>query len=731
MVEWLFGTFAAAGIQMPASFDVAGVFDLTCQVLGLTWPRLRVKVVKIIGEENTERLELVAQYVEALVTGGFAGLWEKVQQDMQGLWEMVIGGAKQWLMEKLVQQAILKIATMWNPAGAIIQLIQTAWNVYCWVKENAQRIFGLVQAVVDSISNIANGNISGAANYIEASLAKLVPIAISLFANLLGLGGIADKIKEIITKVQTKVDQAIDKLIDRVMKMFKGKGKGKDDKAADGKGGDGKGEAGKDGDKKEDENKPVGARITFRVGSATHTQYLDKGVPMVASTPTGVKAKIEEWRPKLKELPEADRKKAGGPARQGGEPREAGRQAGQGRQERQEQGADSRGQAARAGRRARPGVGAGGARPRPGQAVRRAGPGGDPQVRRVQAVQEPLPEAGGGSRHAGRRRQGAGDLAQDGHRAAEDRRRLQGGAGGLAGQPPQGPGLRRLPEDHGRIQPDPQRAEPVHGEVLPGQEDLGLLVGKPAMALAKKAAEVCLEKSALGGLFDNLNINGNWDTQMWASLSKAYATHAAAQFNGAKYTGFVGMGSSADQSIFNKIEQPQFASMLSEKQKIDLKIDWYAAAGDPKTKMNEPDERFEASGVKGVYAKGERAAMVDKAETEKTETESVAERASAAASGSRPSTCQVETGSGLVSSVMSSFRVTSLSLRRRASVSGEASFNRGSGTRVLAMKLIWCEASTLSGEQARYQPMMPCGESPLAVGRYSSRGRGLPVSSAM
>ena len=136
------------------------------------------------------------------------------------------------------------------------------------------------------------------------------------------------------------------------------------------------------------------------------------------------------------------------------------------------------------------------------------------------------------------------------------------------------------------------------------------------MALAKKAAEVCLEKSALGGLFDNININGNWDTQMWASLSKAYATHAAAQFNGAKYTGFVGMGSSADQSIFNKIEQPQFASMLSEKQKIDLKIDWYAAAGDPKTKMNEPDERFEASGVKGVYAKGERAAMVDKAETE-------------------------------------------------------------------------------------------------------------------
>ncbi|HEX8108042.1 MAG TPA: hypothetical protein VF516_09965, partial [Kofleriaceae bacterium] len=64
----------------------------------------------------------------------------------------------------------------------------------------------------------------------EASLAKLVPIAISLFADLIGLGGIADKIRGIIEKVQTKVDQAIDKLIARVMAMFKGGDKDKDGK---------------------------------------------------------------------------------------------------------------------------------------------------------------------------------------------------------------------------------------------------------------------------------------------------------------------------------------------------------------------------------------------------------------------------------------------------------------------------------------------------------------------
>src|SRR6266511_2479184 len=179
---------------------------------------------------------------------------------------------------------------MWNPAGAIIQLIQTAWNVYCWVKENAQRIFGLIQAVVDSISNIVAGNIGGAANFIEASLAKLVPIAISLFANLLGLGGIADKIKGIIEKVQTKVDNAIDKLIERVLKLFKGKG-GKDDK---------------DKDKKEGDHS-VGEVITFVAANHSHRMWFEvkgeQATLMVASSPVPVATHLSQMQGQLDKVP--------------------------------------------------------------------------------------------------------------------------------------------------------------------------------------------------------------------------------------------------------------------------------------------------------------------------------------------------------------------------------------------------------------------------------------------
>jgi hypothetical protein len=80
-------------------------------------------------------------------------------------------------------------------------------------------------------------------------------------------------------------------------------------KKADGKKGADANEKGKD--KKGDKDKAVGARITFQVNGETHTQYIDNGVPMVASTPTSVKSKIEEWRPRLRELSDADQKKAG------------------------------------------------------------------------------------------------------------------------------------------------------------------------------------------------------------------------------------------------------------------------------------------------------------------------------------------------------------------------------------------------------------------------------------
>jgi hypothetical protein len=222
ILQWLFGAVAEAGITLPKKFDVAGVLDLVLQVLGLTKARLRAKAVKLIGEKNVERIELVWQFISAAIEGGLSGLWEKLKEFLGGLWDMVVGGAQEWLVTTLVKKAIIKLVSLFNPLGAIIQLILTAWDVYQWVRDNARRIAELVRAVVDSLAEIAAGAIGKAAGWIEAALGKLVPIAINLLANVIGLGGIGERIKEIIAGIQATVDKAIDSLIGKVLGFFKG-----------------------------------------------------------------------------------------------------------------------------------------------------------------------------------------------------------------------------------------------------------------------------------------------------------------------------------------------------------------------------------------------------------------------------------------------------------------------------------------------------------------------------
>jgi hypothetical protein len=147
----------------------------------------------------------------------------------------------------------------------------------------------------------------------------------------------------------------------------------------------------------------------------------------------------------------------------------------------------------------------------------------------------------------------------------------------------------------------------------------GFWSGKPADPVARENCGMTLEKSPLGILFDGNKIDGSWHIEMWATLSRAYAKWAAKDFEKKTFKGFVGRGSSADQSIFNKIEQPMF-EMLTAKEKSKPKVEFYAVAGqkvqpgDPTNKWLKPDFGQTAGGCKGVFKTGDRNAMVEAAE---------------------------------------------------------------------------------------------------------------------
>jgi hypothetical protein len=218
IIAWLTG--ALGGIQIPSAFDLLGLLDLARQILGLTWEWVRAKAVRLVGEENVARIEFILSYVQTLVTGGFPALWERLRDEFGGLVDTVLGAIREFLVEKVIVAGITWIASLFNPVGALVKLVLTIWNLYTFVRDQLARIVRIAQTLVESLASIAAGIIDAAASRVESALAGLLPVAINLVANLLGLTGVAARVREIIGSARDWIDRAIDRLLDRVVRAF-------------------------------------------------------------------------------------------------------------------------------------------------------------------------------------------------------------------------------------------------------------------------------------------------------------------------------------------------------------------------------------------------------------------------------------------------------------------------------------------------------------------------------
>jgi hypothetical protein len=275
--KWLFGAFASAGIEIPSDLTVVSILKLVLGVLGITYARMRAKAVKLIGNTAVTVIEKLVEYLDVVIKGGPAALWAKIKEDLSDLKAMVIDAIQDWIVTTIVKKAVAKVVSMFNPAGAIVQAVLMIISVVQFVIERASQIADFVEAVINSIHAIATGAIGGAANWIEKSLANMIPLLIGFLAALVGLGGLAAKVKGFILKVQNKVDRAIDKvlkkIVDTVKKLF-GKAKAAAKKLVEW----------------------WKKKQKFKAGSESHTLSFQgnesNAVPFVASNPMAVSAYI-------------------------------------------------------------------------------------------------------------------------------------------------------------------------------------------------------------------------------------------------------------------------------------------------------------------------------------------------------------------------------------------------------------------------------------------------------
>jgi hypothetical protein len=239
LIEWLTGAMSEAGITLPETFDLRGIFSIVMQVLGLTYENIRAQAVTVLGERTVSALEATFEVFRVLVTEGVAGLWEYVKDKLGDLKAMVVDKIRELIATQVIEAGINWILGLLGPVGAFVKACKAIYDIVSFFIEKARQVAALVDGILDSVLAIAQGNLSGAATLVENALARSVPVLIGFLANLLGLGGLPAKIKGVMKAVQRPINKAIQWVLTQAkkaaLKLGGALGVGKKSKEPDGR----------------------------------------------------------------------------------------------------------------------------------------------------------------------------------------------------------------------------------------------------------------------------------------------------------------------------------------------------------------------------------------------------------------------------------------------------------------------------------------------------------------
>src|SRR4051812_20377927 len=132
---------------------------------------------------------------------------------------MIMSQVKDFVITKIITAGITWLIGLLNPAAAFIKACKLIYDVVMFFVDNGSRIMKFVNTILDSVSDIVKGNVGSVVNKIDDVLGQMVPLIIGFLASAIGLGGIGQKIKEIIEKLQKPVNQALDFVIKTGLKL--------------------------------------------------------------------------------------------------------------------------------------------------------------------------------------------------------------------------------------------------------------------------------------------------------------------------------------------------------------------------------------------------------------------------------------------------------------------------------------------------------------------------------
>ncbi|MGX1951501.1 hypothetical protein ACWIGY_14555, partial [Streptomyces anulatus] len=260
VVSWLLGTAVKAGLDLPAKFDLKGIIQLIGSMLGLTWDNIRTRVTrKGVPDEAMSAVETSVPVAKNLAAEGPAGAVKEIQAEAGDLKATILGKLTTYLIPTVLIAGITWIISLLNPASAFVRAVKGIIDIVTFIVTQGAQIADFVNAVLDAVIAIANGGQAGVPKLIETALATSIPLLIGFLAALLGIGGLANKVKSVFQSVSRPVTRAIDKIVDFIAKKGKAlwaklRGKKDPEKRNDKK---------HEGAKKEDKFSPISVEFTM------------------------------------------------------------------------------------------------------------------------------------------------------------------------------------------------------------------------------------------------------------------------------------------------------------------------------------------------------------------------------------------------------------------------------------------------------------------------------------
>ena len=200
VIGWLTGSLN--GVVIPKKWNSKGVFTLAVSVLvGKT--TLFGQLLKNNWKRQCRWCEESQRRYQYAKSSGWEGLWDNdIGGYVNNIADGVLDSLTSYLRNRVLIAAVTKLASMFNPVGAIVQGLLTAYRIYQFIGDKFKQMFELVSAIFENLNAIAQGSIQGAINGVESVLGKGLTLGIDLLARILGLGKLTNAVNDAIDKIR-------------------------------------------------------------------------------------------------------------------------------------------------------------------------------------------------------------------------------------------------------------------------------------------------------------------------------------------------------------------------------------------------------------------------------------------------------------------------------------------------------------------------------------------------